>query len=192
MDVLGRVELRERGVAEPVVGDAGEVDDGRDVGHREVADLHVVPVDQRRRTDQRVVTVPAGDLLERDAGPGARAGKNAETAISSWWTDDSSGPTYSSAAGMVRRPPGPSTSREPPSRREHDRHLGGRVGVHQGADRGAAVADRRVRDVGQRQRDQRLDPAYVGGGEHVGVPGQRPDPHAGLVDRDRVEARAGR
>ena len=65
----------------------GEVDHGRDVGDREVADPDGVAVDERGGADQRVVAVPAGDLVEGDAGArGARAGKNAETAISSWCT----------------------------------------------------------------------------------------------------------
>ena len=35
-----------------------------------------------------------------------------------------------------------------------------------------------MRDVGQREGDQRLHAAYVVGGEHVGVPGQRADADA--------------
>ena len=69
MDVVGGVELRERGLAQVLdVGDAGQVDDGRHVAHRQVADLDGLAVDERRGADQGVVAVPPGDLLEGDAG----------------------------------------------------------------------------------------------------------------------------
>ena len=139
---------------------------------------------------QRVVAVPARDLGERRRPPrGRSAGKNASAAISSCGQRrlqraERTGRRRRSCAG----PRTDATSTEPPS-------SASTTGISAAASawtieptRGAAVADRGVRDVarapagaaaGRRRR--------LGVGEDVGVPGERPDPDPVVGDRDVVQ-----
>ena len=106
---------------------------------------------------ERVVAVAAGGLERtrvrvprRERGRTARPRRARRGA-----SVVSSGPTKKSAAAISRVA---RAARRPRRRRrssEHRGHLAGRVGVHDRADRGAAVADRRVGDVAQCLAQQR-------------------------------------
>ena len=194
---LGRVEVRQRGRARLLDRHAGEVDDRRHVAHGQVARLRLDHGPRREtgpRGDaaQRVVAVPAGDLLERDARP---VGEGREERLDR----DLVRPhrRLQGADVEVVGGDGPASVRSDhvdaaAEEGEHHRHLRGGVRVHERPDGGAPVADGRVRDVAEGERDQRLHPSYVGVGEHVGVPGQRPDPDPALVTADEGEVRARR
>ena len=189
MDVVARLEVLQRHVAEPVVRHPGQVDDGREVGHREVADLHGVAVYQCGRTDQRVVTVPAGDLVEghpRAPRQGREERRDRDLVVVHARLERTDVQLVGGDGAASARALDVERAAE---QDEHDRHLRGGVGVHEGPDGGAAVADGGVGDVGQSHRDERLHPAYVGVGEYVGVPGQCPDGDARLLGADGVEAR---
>ena len=137
-----------------------------------------------------VVALPPRDLDERrPAARRGRAGKNAETASSSGRSADSIGPTKNSSAATSRVPAVDAGLDRAVEQAQHRRHLGGRVGVHQAADGGAAVADRRVGDVRAAPGAAAAAPRRTSGvGQQVGVPHQRPDADPGLGHLDGVEA----
>ena len=176
--------------------DLGEVDHGGDLAHREVADpdrgdpagpVGPVGADHRGGTAQRVVAVAARDLLE--AHPGV-VGQRREEGVDGDLVGAQRGLERPEVevGGLDGAGAGGAGDRDVAAEeQQHDRHLGGGVGVHDRADRGAAVADGRVSDHPQRQRDQRLDPARVGVGLDRRVPRQGPDPDPLRVDPDVVQ-----
>ena len=185
VDVLGGLELGERR-ARGVVERVGHVDDDGHVAHRHEADprpddLAAVGLDERGAPDQGVVAVAAGDLGERDAGT---LGQGREERLHGDLVVGEGG--LEGAGEQLRRRDRTTTAHRRDvhgslQQPQHHRHLGRGVGVHERADGGAAVADRRVRHVGERHREQRLDLGRLGVGEHVGVPGEGADPDPGGV-----------
>ena len=122
----------------------------------------------------------------------ASAGKNASTAISSCASVDSSGPANSSAAGIVRRPRTDATSTDPSSSRST-------IGISAAAS--ACTMEPtvvpRLRIVGWATWLSAIASSGwacggLGRGEHLGVPGEGPDPHPGLVHVGRGRGPAGR
>ena len=200
MDVVGGLEFGQRCFAcgsQRLVGDParqcrGQVDDGRDVADRQVAraglDHRVaIPADDGRDAAHRVVAVPAGDLLEADAGVGRKGrevrrhrdlvvlDRRLQRAEEEVVGVDGAGAAY---RGHVDRAP---------QQLEDDGHLGRCVGVDERADRRPAVADRRMRHVGQGEREQGLHPPGVGIREHSRMTRERPDPDPSVVDGDLVQ-----
>ena len=104
------------------------------------------------------------------------------------WIEVSSGPTKKSRHSTVSTSGGRGDGDGAVGEGEDRGHLARGVGVRDGADRGAPVADRRVGDVRRRPGQQRLDP---GGGvvlEQLVVPDERSHRHAVPGGLDGVEA----
>src|SRR5215470_8724661 len=139
------------------------------------------------KSHHRVVAMAAGKLGETDAGVGARS-------------RDTDGGEH-----IARRKRGLEQAleeiigfdRELPLRpddfdfaTERDdacRQFGGRIGEGERAADGAAVADRGVADMRQRQRDERRRLRDLGGAFRLRVPHQRADLDVGVFQRDPVE-----
>ena len=170
------------------------VDDDRHVAHRDEADAgrhHLVggALDVGRDTDQGVVTVAAGDLLEGHAGAFR---KRREEGLD---RDLVVGQRRLQRSGEQLRGRDRTTTahgrdlHRSPEQAQHHGHLRRGVGVHQGADGGAAIADGRVRDVAQRQREEGLGAGRLRRAQHLGVARERPDADPGSVHGDVAEVR---
>ena len=129
----------------------GQVDHGGHVAHRQVAGAGPTtasPVEADQRARRRTArSRRAGGRSPSNADPGARRPAPGRTPTPRSRRGAARTPAARRTGrrpAIVRRAPhGPATSTRAAEQAQHHRHLGRRVGVHERADRRAAVADRR-------------------------------------------------